>query len=251
MTKSFTILVVAALQMMGFEASAQPAQPPVLRGVQEFPCRQVIPQGQQLNLDFGQLCRYDDANAMLPPASAQRVVYFGDSLTEGWTNLMPGLQVNDVINRGIGGQTSAQMLVRFRADVIHLKPRIVHLLVGTNDIAGNTGATSIARIQDAIKSMAEQARANGIRVVLAAVLPAKTIPWRPGLDPVPHIRAINTWMAAYAAKEGFTYVDYRPALTDGGDGISAALSQDGVHPNAAGYAAMKPFAADAIQRANR
>lgn len=243
------VLCFASLVLIASTASAQ--VPPVLRGVQPFPCKQVIPPGHQLNLDFGQLCRYEDANAKLPVASSQRVVYFGDSLTEGWGNRIPGLQAQDVINRGIGGQTTAQMLVRFRSDVINLKPRIVHLMMGTNDIAGNTGATTLARIQEAIASMAEQARANGIRVILAAVLPAKTIPWRPEVDPVPSIRAINAWMAGYAAREGFAFVDYRPALTDGADGISAALSQDGVHPNAAGYSAMIPLAQDAVQRANR
>ena len=221
------------------------------RGVQAFPCQQVIPTGQQLSLDFGQLCKYEDANQKLHLPSDHRVIFFGDSLTELWGSRIPGLQKNDdVINRGISGQTTAQMLVRFRADVINLKPHIVHLMMGTNDIAGNTGATSIARIQDAIASMAEQAQANGIRVVLAAIPPAKILGWSPGVDPVPSIREINKWIQRYANQKGFTFVDYGPALTDGADGISPNLSADGVHPNAAGYLAMIPIAADAIQRAN-
>jgi lysophospholipase L1-like esterase len=247
---SISLLIV--FLMGGISVSfAQPIPATFQRGVQKFPCRQTIPPGHQLNLDFGQLCRYEDENAKLPPPTDHRVIYFGDSLTELWGRQIPGLQSDDVINRGISGQTTAQMLVRFRSDVINLKPRVVHLLMGTNDIAGNTGATSVARIEDAIKSMAEQAHANGIRVVLASILPAKTIPWRQGIDPVPAIHEINRWLESYAAKEGFTYVDYYSRLKDGGDGFTTSLTRDGVHPNASGYAVMNPLAADAVQRANR
>ncbi len=250
MPRYLVALFFTSLQLFGFTVMAQtPAAYP--RGVQALPCQAAIPQGHQFNLDFGQFCRFEGANAKLPPATDHRVVYFGDSLTEMWGTRIPGILADDVINRGISGQTTAQMLVRFRSDVINLQPKIVHLMMGTNDIAGNTGATTIQRIEDAIATMAELARANGIRVVLASVLPAKKLSWRPGIDPVPPIQAINKWLVSYAAKEGFTHVDYYSALTDGRDGMNPAYTQDGVHPTAAGYDVMIPLAADAIQRANR
>jgi acyl-CoA thioesterase I len=232
-------------------ASTSLAQDEYKRGVQPNPCAQAIPKGHQLNLDFGQLCRYEDANAKLPAPSANRVIYFGDSLTQGWGNLIPGLDPRDTINRGISGQTTAQMLVRYRADVINLKPRVVHLLMGTNDIAGNTGATSIARIKDSISSMAEQSRAKGIKVVLASILPAKEFSWRPGIDPRNTIRELNQWLRLYAAKEGFVYVDYFSALSDTQGGFDPSLCTDGVHPNQAGYNKMTALAIQAIRRATQ
>ena len=232
-------------------APAAATSPSVLRGVQVAPCSKPLPPGQQLNLDFGQLCRYEEANAKLSKPTSQRVVYFGDSITELWGRQIPGLQPDDVINRGISGQTTAQMLVRFRSDVTNLHPHIVHLLMGTNDIAGNTGATTIVRIEEAISSMVEQAQASGIRVVLAAILPAKRYSWRTEIDPVANIRKINLWMADYASRRNVTFVDYRRTVTDGGDGLNPLFTTDGVHPNSGGYNAMGVLAADAIRRANQ
>lgn len=247
-----SIRAVAAFSFVLLATSITQAQTPAYpRGVQADPCATPIPPGHQLNLDFGQLCRYEAANRKLSPATPERVVYFGDSLTEGWGQRLPGLRADDVVNRGISGQTTAQMLVRFRADVIDLKPRIVHLMMATNDLAGNTGATTVARIQDAIASMAEQARAKGIRVVLASVLPADHFSWRPGIDPRASIRAINQWMAQYAAREGFTFVDYHSALADANGAMKSAYTRDGVHPTSAGYDVMIPLAQDALLRANR
>lgn len=229
------------------------AQVPAYKvGIQPDPCGQSIPQGQQLNLDFGQMCKYEAANTKLQKdakGSSERVVYFGDSITEFWTLPLPGLADGEVINRGISGQTTSQMLVRFKADVIELRPRVVHLMMGTNDIAGNTGATTLVRMQNAISSMAEQARANGIRVVLASIPPAKAFTWKKEIDPRISIKTMNAWIEAYAAREGFTYVDYYSVLSDGADGMKAAYSADGVHPNATGYQAIAPFAQDAIRRA--
>jgi len=139
-----TLLVLVASAIASVALAQQP--PGYQRGILTDPCSQVIPQGQQLNLDFGQMCKYEAANATLPPATPHRVVFFGDSLTELWGSRIPGLQADDVINRGISGQTTAQMLVRYKSDVLNLKPRVVHLLMGTNDVAGNTGATSLKRV---------------------------------------------------------------------------------------------------------
>jgi lysophospholipase L1-like esterase len=221
------------------------------KGVQDFPCKQTIPWEQHPTMDIGENCKYEAANAALPPASDHRVIYFGDSLTEGWTNRIVGITNDDVLNRGIGGQTTGQMLVRFRADVLNLKPKIVHLLVGTNDIAGNKGPTSIARIQDAIMSMCEQAEAHGIRVILASLLPAKTIPWNDSIkNSAASVRTLNQWLRNYAARNGHVYADYESVLSDGQDGFIRGLSIDGIHPTAAGYTAMIPVARDAITRAN-
>lgn len=248
-----TLTLFMAVSMVFAASSEALAQVGYKRGVMADPCSQVIPQGHQLNLDFGQMCKYEAANAKLPPPTDHRVVFFGDSLTELWASRIPGLQADDVINRGISGQTTAQMLVRFKADVLNLKPRVVHLLMGTNDVAGNTGATTLKRIEDAIQSMAEQARSNGIRVVLGSILPMKSVVWRPtdGIDPVPPIHDLNVWIKNYAAQEGFTYVDYFSVLDDGTGGFKAALTFDGVHPNQAGYDVMIPLAADALQKANK
>lgn len=244
--KSFA-LIILTVSLVSFMVQAQ--QDGYKRGVQVTPCSQAIPKGHQLNLDFGQLCFYEQANAKLSQSATDRVVYFGDSITQGWGTRIPGLNANETINRGIGGQTTAQMLVRFRADVINLRPRVVHIMAGTNDIAGNTGATSVQRIKDALSSMAELAHANGIRVVLASIPPAKKITWRPEVEPVAPIAEINQWLSRYAKTKGFVFVDYHSVLNDGSGGFIQNLATDGVHPNEAGYSRMIPLAADAIRRA--
>ena len=173
----------------------------------------------------------------------------GDSITEGWgqgPKFFPG---KPYLNRGISGQTTPQMLVRFRPDVIALKPRVVVILAGTNDIAGNTGPMTLQMTQDNIQSMAELARANGIRVVLASALPARDFPWKPGLEPTGKIAALNAWIKSYAARSGFVYLDYYSAMADDKQGLRAELTYDGIHPNAAGYAVMAPLAEKAIRQA--
>ncbi len=153
------------------------------------------------------------------------------------------------INRGIGGQTTPQMVVRFRQDVIDLKPKVVIILAGINDIAGNTGPMTLEQTEGNIASMAELARANGIRVVLCSVLPAFDFPWAPGLTPAPKVVAVNEWMKKYAAEKGEVYVDYYSAMKDDRGGLPPTLSHDGVHPLPAGYAIMAPLAEAGIEKA--
>ena len=197
--------------------------------------------------DFGGLNRYRSANAALAPAQPGRVVFFGDSITDAWGRnggaFFPG---KPYVNRGISGQTTPQMLVRFRQDVIALHPTAVVILAGTNDIAGNTGPSTDAMIEDNFASMAELAQANGIRVILASILPVADYPWHTGLTPAPRIRSINAWLAAYCARNHYTFLDYYSAMAGPDGGMKPGISLDGVHPNAAGYAIMEPLAAAAL-----
>ena len=187
-----------------------------------------------------------------PAAGERRVVFYGNSITEAWAPhfaaMFPG---RPYVGRGISGQTTPQMLVRFRQDVVALKPAAVVVLAGVNDIAGNTGPSTLEMIQDNVASMAEIARANGIRVVLASVLPAYDFPWRPGMAPAPKIVALNAWLEQYAAAHGAVYLDYHAAMRDERDGLRAELTYDGVHPNEAGYRVMAPLAERAIAEALR
>ncbi|HEY0312207.1 MAG TPA: GDSL-type esterase/lipase family protein [Allosphingosinicella sp.] len=199
--------------------------------------------------DFAALCRYQAENALLPAAGHHRVVFFGDSITELWRLNAPELFTNDVIGRGISGQTTEQMLIRFRADVIDLKPEAVHILAGTNDIAGNTGATSLPWVEANIQTMVEIAKAHGIKVILAAVPPAARFSWHPELKPAATIMAYNRWLRHYAARQRITFADYQAILDDGHGGFAASLTGDGVHPNASGYALMTQQARRAMARA--
>ncbi len=204
----------------------------------------------RLHEDWAWLGRYraDDA-ARIARGERPDVVFMGDSITQGWIDKAPQFFTAGRVDRGIGGQTSPQMLVRFRQDVVALKPRVVHIMAGTNDIAGNTGPMSAEETQANLASMTELAQAHGIRVILAAVPPAAAFPWRPGLETVDRITALNAWICAYAARVGATYVDYAAVLGDGRGGMRPGLSSDGVHPTEAGYAAMAPLAEAAIRRA--
>jgi lysophospholipase L1-like esterase len=211
--------------------------------------------------DWPLLAKYRDADKELPPPAAgeTRVVFMGDSITEGWgmkaTATSPGrgefFPGKPYINRGISGQTTPQMLIRFRQDVIDLKPKVVVILAGTNDIAENTGKETREAIADNIASMSDLARANGIRVVLCSVLPASDFHWHPGLEPAPKIRELNEWMKQYAAKSGIVYVDYYSGLANSEGGLKAEFSPDGVHPNKAGYEIMAPLAEAGIAEALR
>jgi len=151
-----------------------------------------------------------------PLPGQNRVVFMGDSITDGWKFDGPdgSFQHKPYLNRGISGQTTPQMLLRFRQDVIDLKPAVVVILAGTNDIAGNTGPMTLEQTEENLRSMADLATANGIRVVLCSILPAFDYPWRPGLTPAPKIVEINKWMSAYAAEKGYVYVDYWSAMKD-------------------------------------
>jgi lysophospholipase L1-like esterase len=191
-------------------------------------------------VDWAALCRYraDNEVAMkaVPPP---RVVLMGDSITENWVLADPALFSQGVVGRGISGQTSPQMLVRFRADVVALRPRVVHILAGTNDVAGNTGPTSAEDFEGNIQSMVEIAKANGIDVVLGSIPPAAAFTWRPEVRPVPIIAALNEWLRDYAAREGIELIDYHVALAGPNGELKADLGNDGVHPNRKGYAIMR------------
>jgi lysophospholipase L1-like esterase len=211
-------------------------------------------QPDPLRTDWPNLTKYRDANAKLgPPAKNEnRVVFLGNSITEGWAQYFPTMFAGKpYINRGIGGQTTPQMLIRFRQDVIALKPKVVVILAGINDIAGNTGPSTLEMIEDNLASMTELAQANGIRVVLSSVLPAIDFPWRPGLEPAPKVIALNKWLKAYAARRGAIYLDYHSAMADQNGGMRAGLASDGVHPTEAGYRVMAPLVEKAISRALR
>jgi acyl-CoA thioesterase I len=207
---------------------------------------------ERLLNDWPNLTRYRDANAQLgdPAPGEQRVVFIGNSITDGWARYFeeqfPG---KPYVGRGIGGQTTPQMLVRFRQDVIDLKPSVVVILAGTNDIAGNTGPSTNEMIQDNLASMAELAEANGIEVVLSSILPASDYPWRPGLEPGPRIVAINQWMKEYAEANDMVYLDYHSAMVDDKLGLPPELAHDGVHPTEEGYRIMAGLAEEAIREA--
>ncbi len=202
-----------------------------------------------LTRDFGQHCRYSADNAALKRSGKPvRVAFMGDSITDNWINLDPGMFANGLVDRGISGQTTPQMLVRFRADVIALRPQAVHIMAGTNDIAGNTGATTLERVQGNIATMAELARAHGIKVILGAIPPAGAFGWAKDKRPVAPIRAMNAWLRDHARANGFAFVDYQAAMATPDGAMKPGLSSDGVHPTAAGYAVMRPLALDAISR---
>jgi lysophospholipase L1-like esterase len=197
--------------------------------------------------DWAGLCRFQQANAAATPGST-RVVFIGDSITENWLLADPEFFTGGIVNRGISAQTSAQMLVRFRADVVRLHPAAVHILAGTNDVAGNGGPTSPADFQNNIESMAELARANGIHVILGSIPPAGAFSWRPTLQPAAQIVALNQWLRDYAARNRFTYVDYHAALKGAAGELKATLGNDGVHPNRDGYVIMRRLAQSAISQ---
>ncbi len=202
--------------------------------------------------DWANLERFREDNAKLaaPRTCDDRVVFMGNSITQGWIDMIPEFFAGrHYINRGIGGQTTPQMLIRFRQDVIHLRPKVVVILAGINDIAGNTGPSSLEMIEDNLHSMTELAQANGIEVVLCSVLPALDFPWRPGMDPAGKVVELNKRIEAYASKKGAVYCDYFTAMVDERNGLPAELSDDGVHPNEAGYAIMAPLVEKAIARA--
>jgi lysophospholipase L1-like esterase len=193
--------------------------------------------------DWAGLCRYRrDNDAIVASGKSPKAVFFGDSITENWVLGDPGLFGADVVGRGIGGQTSAQMLVRFRSDVIDLRPRVVQILAGTNDIAGNRGPTSERDFQNNIMAMVELARAHRIRVVLASIPPAARFFWRPEVAPGPQIARLNTWLRDYARRERLTFIDYHAMLAGPEGAMRPGLSLDGVHPNRDGYALMRPLA---------
>ena len=204
--------------------------------------------------DFGELGRYRAANASLPaPAAGEnRVVFMGDSITDGW-HLEESFPAKPYVNRGIGGQTTPQMLIRFRPDVIELQPKVVVILAGTNDIAGNTGPMRLEDIEGNYASMAELARGHGIRVVFSSVLPVNKYTPRAELffllRSPDKILQLNHWLKDYCASNGYVYLDYFSAMVDEKGLLKRDLAEDGLHPNKAGYAIMAPLAEAAIAKA--
>lgn len=198
--------------------------------------------------DWPNLAAYRAANARLgaPAQGEERIVLMGDSITEFWAKSQ---LKNSYINRGISGQTTPQMLLRFRSDVIDLHPKVVVILAGTNDIAGNTGAATLDMIQGNIASMAELARAHGIKVVLGSVLPASSFYWNPAIKPADKIVALNAWIRDFAQRNRFVYIDYYSPMVDEHKGLKRAYSGDGVHPNEAGYQVMAKLLEQAIATA--
>ena len=202
--------------------------------------------------DWPYLNRYQTENDKLSPLKLgeKRIVFMGDSITELWSVVHPSFfSEKSYINRGIGGQTSPQMLVRFRADVIALKPSVVVLLAGANDIAQNTGPSTLEMIANNIFSMVELATANNIKVILCSVLPVFDFYWRQGLEPAGKIVTLNKMISEYAYTNAIPYVDYYSAMVDEQKGLKSIFSEDGVHPNKAGYEVMITLAHEAIRLA--
>jgi lysophospholipase L1-like esterase len=201
--------------------------------------------------DWANLNYYRKANTLLenPADDEDRIVFMGNSITEFWKNVHPDFFVGKTyVNRGIGGQTTSQMLLRFRADVINLHPKVVVFLGGTNDIAGNTGNVTLDMIEDNIFSMIELARANDISVVLCSVLPVFEYPWSPGKQPAEKIIELNKALRFYAETHGITFVDFHTPMKDERNGLRLELGEDGVHPNVSGYLIMEPLVEEAIRK---
>ena len=198
------------------------------------------------NQDWSNLKRYEDENLSLgyPQENEKRVVFMGDSITEEWSRLYPNyFEERSYINRGIGGETTPQMLIRFKQDVVDLRPTIVVILAGTNDIAGNTGPSNVKMITDNIFSMATLATAHGIQVVLSSVLPVYRYEWSPEIvDPPSTIDAINECLKEYAESNGLYYLNYFSEMVDDRGGLKKKYTPDGVHPNEEGYELMSAIA---------
>lgn len=208
---------------------------------------------ERIHNDWAGLRRYREANAELPPSyyrGLNKVVFMGDSITDAWPRRSEQFFAgNGYVGRGISGQTTPQMLVRFHQDVIELEPAVVVINAGTNDIAGNTGPTTNDMITANLKGMAQLAEASGIKVIFASITPAYDYPWRPGLNPAPRVEAINQWMKGYCAGRGCVYADYHSAMADEKGDMLDGLSTDGIHPTPEGYAVMQPIIEAAIRKA--
>ena len=191
--------------------------------------------------DWANVARFKAENELVIENKAPvKMVFMGNSITEGWKLFDPNFfNLTDYVNRGIGGQTTPQMLIRFKQDVLDLKPKGVVILAGTNDIAGNTGPMSIQEIYNQIESMAGLAALNKIEVFLCSVLPVYDYPWKPGLKPAPKIVALNEMLKTLAGEKNYLYIDYFSEMSDDKNGLKASLGADGVHPNEKGYEIMK------------
>ncbi len=255
------LTAMIASTVIGVAQSQQPSPTPSLETPECTQAKATVTRLETRLSDWPALARYRDHNGkVMPPAkSEKRVVFMGDSITDSWDEpryggFFPG---KPYVNRGISGQTTPQMLIRFRPDVIALKPDVVVILAGTNDIAGNTGPMTLEAIGDNVTSMAELARLNRIRVVLASVLPVsdyeKTAEGQPRNQttrrPPEKIKALNEWMKNYATQNKLVYLDYYSAMIDDKGFLKDELSNDGLHPNEKGYQVMTPLVEQAIERA--
>ena len=255
-------IVAIALALGTVQAKAQQSgvDPPVKQAPVVATPPAPILAADPLRTDWPNLKRFHDEDVALgaPAQGERRVVFMGDSITQGWAHhgvppeppdtAQPG-PPKDYINRGISGQTTPQMLLRFRQDVIDLKPKAVVIFAGINDVAGNTGDMTPEQTEENLESMAELAHVNGIRVVFCSILPAFDFPWKPGREPAPKVIALNRWIKDYAASHGYVYVDFYSAMVDGRGGLPEKLSKDGVHPNPAGYDIMNPLVDAGIAKA--
>jgi lysophospholipase L1-like esterase len=241
-----TAAVALALALSSGAGAQTVAAPPV--GIVADPCVGRTDAG-----DWANLCRYRAENAALPPRAPgepPRVVFMGDSITQFWKDKDPPFfRGTGYVDRGIAGQTTPQMLLRFEQDVIALRPQAVHIMAATNDVAGNTGPSTLEDVENNFRAMATLAKAHGIAVILASVPPATDFPWKQGLAPAPKIAALNAWLRDYARREGFIYADYTAVLADPAGAMRPGLSSDGVHPTEQGYAVMEPVTRRAIARA--
>lgn len=246
-----SVLLVTSLALAQQTAAPTPAIPATgFAGLDQYRASRIA----VFTDDFGQLARYRDADAALgPPASDEnRVVFYGDSITDIW-KLEDSFPGKSYINRGIGGQTTPQMLVRFRQDVINLQPKVVIILAGTNDIAGNTGPMRNEVIEGNLSSMVELARAHGIRVVLCSIMPVHNYTEKAkdffAQRPQSRILALNEWIKDYCNRNNIVYVDYFSAMVDDKGMMKKDLADDGLHPNAAGYKIAAPLAEAGIEKA--
>lgn len=258
--KRYVLLYMAAQSVLCATVAAQsPAGSQSPTECAELPAlKERVTRAETRLKDWPQLSRYQEANSKLaaPAKNEARVVFTGDSITDGWklAEFFPG---KPYVNRGISGQTTPQMLVRFRPDVIALQPKVVVILAGTNDLAGNTGPMTVAMIEDNLASMSELARAHGVRMVLASVLPVSDYGHNREGKPVKQterrppdqIKALNEWIKRYATENDLVYLDYFAAMVDEKGMLKQELSEDGLHPNAKGYAVMQPLAEQAITAA--
>lgn len=209
---------------------------------------------QEMKTDWANISKYSKENQSLPiPAKNEnRVVFMGNSITEGWkTNDPEFFSKNKYINRGIGGQTTSQMLLRFRPDVIDLKPKLVIILAGINDIAQNNGPIELKDIFGNIVSMIDLAKANNIKVILSSVLPANDFPWKKGMEPAEKVIKLNAMLEKYAIENKIVFVNYYPKMVDSEKGLDKKYTNDGVHPILAGYKVMEPLLQEAIAKASK
>ena len=243
MTRLCKLAFLSAVLLGGSIAALAQAPVPVAQ-MSDSPCPPPAPAR-----DFAGTCHYKSENAAILKGAHPTAIFMGDSITEGWREGDPSLFNHAVLDRGISGQTSPQMLVRFYQDVVALHPQAVHIMAGTNDVAGNTGPSSPEDFKNNIRAMVDLAKANHIRVIVASIPPAERFPWRLDVQPVEQIRQLNAWLRQFADQRKLIYADYYSLLTTASGAVRPELSSDGAHPNSDGYAAMRPIADAALRKA--